>query len=234
MQNIAPLIDHTILKAEATQDDVVRLCGEALEHGFASVCVNGCFVKAVREKLAGSQVKTCAVAGFPLGAMKPMVKAIEATSLVKDGADEVDFVAHLPTLLACDAEGAREEFAELSKAARSVLPGVVIKVIIESAALMKDADAALCEKRIAAACEAARAAGIDFVKTSTGFHGAGGASVQAVTLMKKHAGPMKVKASGGIRTLDDAKRMIDAGADRLGCSAGVQIVTGQDAAGSGY
>jgi deoxyribose-phosphate aldolase len=234
MQNIASFIDHTILKAEATRDDVMRLCHEALEHGFASVCVNGCFVKDVREKLAGSQVKTCAVAGFPLGAMKPMIKAIEATSLVKDGADEVDFVAHLPTLVACDVEKAREEYTELVKAARSVLPGVVIKVIIESAALMKDADAELSEKRIATACQAARAAGIDFVKTSTGFHPAGGASVEAVKLMKKHAGPMKVKASGGIRTLDDAKAMIDAGADRLGCSAGVQIVSGESAAGSDY
>lgn len=232
--SIASLIDHTILKAEATRDDVLRLCDEALEHGFASVCVNGLFVKDVREKLKGSPVKTCAVAGFPLGAMKPMVKAIEATSLVKDGADEVDFVAHLPTLLACDAEGARVEYAELVKAARSVLPGVTIKVIIESAALMKDADDALSEKRIVAACDAARAAGVDFVKTSTGFHPAGGASEQAVKLMKKHAGAMKVKASGGIRSVDDAKRMIDAGADRLGCSAGVQIAAGQAASGGGY
>lgn len=234
MTNLASLIDHTILKAEASRDEVLALCEEALAHGFASVCVNGCFVKTVRDKLAGSNVKTCAVAGFPLGAMKPMVKAIEATSLVKDGADEVDFVAHLPTLLACDAEAARVEFAELVKAARSVLPGVTIKVIIESAALMKDADETLCEKRIAAACEAARAAGIDFVKTSTGFHPAGGASEQAVQLMKKHAGPMKVKASGGIRTLDDAKRMIDAGADRLGCSASVAIVAGEAASTGGY
>ena len=234
MTNIASIIDHTILKAEATRDDVRRLCDEALTHGFASVCVNGCFVKDVREKLAGSNVKTCAVAGFPLGAMKPMVKAIETTSLVKDGADEVDFVAHLPTLLACDAEAAREEYAELVKAARAVLPAVTIKVIIESAALMKDADDATSEKRIAAACEAAQAAGVDFVKTSTGFHGAGGASVQAVELMKKHAGPMKVKASGGIRTLDDAKKMIDAGADRLGCSAGVQIVQGLEVGDAGY
>lgn len=232
--SIAPLIDHTILKAEATRDDVRRLCDEAIEHGFASVCVNGLFVKDVRERLASSLVKTCAVAGFPLGAMKPMVKAIEATSLVKDGADEVDFVAHLPTLLACDVEAARVEYAELVKAVRSVLPGVVVKVIIESAALMKDADDALVEKRIAAACEAARAAGCDFVKTSTGFHPAGGASVRAVQLMKQHAGPMRVKASGGIRTAADAKQMIDAGADRLGCSAGVQIVSGQSADPAGY
>ena len=108
MTNIGPLIDHTILKAEATRDDVLRLCDEAIEHGFASVCVNGVFVPDVRDKLASSSVKACAVAGFPLGAMKPMVKAIEATSLVKDGAGEVDFVAHLPTLLACDAEAARD------------------------------------------------------------------------------------------------------------------------------
>lgn len=227
MPNLAPLIDHTILKAEATRDDVLRLCDEAIKHGFASVCVNGVFVRDVREKLAGSNVKACAVAGFPLGAMKPTVKAIEATTLVKDGADELDFVAHLPTLLSADSEGARAEFAELVKAARSVLPAVTVKVIIESAALMKDADAALSEKRIAAACEAARAAGCDFVKTSTGFHPAGGASVEAVTLMKKYAGPMKVKASGGIRTAEDAKKMIDAGADRLGCSAGVAIVKGE-------
>ena len=202
--------------------------------GFASVCVNGCYIKHVRDRLAGSAVKSCAVAGFPLGAMKPMVKAIEATSLVKDGAGEVDFVAHLPTLLAADAEAARAEFAELVKAARSVLPGVVIKVIIESAALMKDADDATAESRIAAACQAARESGCDFVKTSTGFHPAGGASAQAVKLMKKHAGPLKVKASGGIRSLDDAKAMIDAGADRLGCSSGVAIAKGESAGGSGY
>lgn len=232
--NIASIIDHTILKAEATRADVDQIIDEALAHRFASVCINGCFVKHVRQRLAGSPVKTCAVAGFPLGAMKPMVKAIEATSLVKDGADEVDFVAHLPTLLAADAEAAKAEFMELVKAARSVLPGVVVKVIIESAALMKDADPATAEARIAAACHAARASGCDFVKTSTGFHPAGGASELAVQLMKKHAGPLKVKASGGIRTPDDAKRMIDAGADRLGCSASVAIATNQSAPTPGY
>ena len=232
--NIAAQIDHTILKAEATPAQVDRVIDEALEHGFASVCVNGCYIKHVSGRLAGSSVKACAVAGFPLGAMKPMVKAIEATSLVKDGADEVDFVAHLPTLLVADVEAARAEFAELVKAARSVLPGVVVKVIIESAALMQDADDATAEKRIAAACEAARASGCDFVKTSTGFHGAGGASIAAVKLMKKHAGPLKVKASGGIRSLDDAKAMIDAGADRLGCSSGVAIAQGQSSTDASY
>jgi len=232
--NYAPLIDHTILKAEATADDVMRLCDEAITHGFASVCVNGCFVKDVREKLAGSGVKTCAVAGFPLGAMKPTVKAIEAVSLVKDGADEVDFVAHLPHLLANDLDAARAEYAELVKGVRSVLPSVVVKVIIESAALMKDVDEAAAELRVSTACLAAMESGCDFVKTSTGFHPAGGASVEAVALMKKHAGSMKVKASGGIRTAEDAQAMVDAGADRLGCSAGVAIVSGAAEAGGTY
>lgn len=232
--NYAPLIDHTILKAEATREDVLRLCAEAAEHGFASVCVNGCFVTDAREALAGTNVKTCAVAGFPLGAMKPTVKAIEAVSLVKDGADEVDFVAHLPHLLTGDGDAARDEYLELVKAVRSVLPGVGVKVIIESAALMKGVDEAMAEMRVATACLAAMEAGCDFVKTSTGFHPAGGATVEAVTLMKKHAGAMQVKASGGIRTADDAKMMVEAGADRLGCSAGIAIVSGAGAAGAGY
>ncbi|MFI4859809.1 MAG: deoxyribose-phosphate aldolase, partial [Phycisphaerales bacterium JB063] len=193
--NFAPLIDHTILKAEATRDDVLALCDEALTHGFASVCVNGCYIKDVRAKLADSAVKTCGVAGFPLGAMKPMVKAIEAVSLVKDGADEVDFVAHLPHLLDEDVKAAKAEYSELVKAVRSVLPSVIVKVIIESAALRKDADDAAFERRVVTACTAAQESGCDFVKTSTGFHPAGGASVEAVALMKKHAGPMKVKAS---------------------------------------
>ncbi len=232
--NYAPLIDHTILKPEATTADVQRLCAEAAEHGFASVCVNGCFVAGAREALSGTGVKTCAVAGFPLGAMKPTVKAIEAVSLVKDGADEVDFVAHLPHLMSGDGDAAREEYLELVKGVRAVLPGVVVKVIIESAALMKDVDAAVAEMRVATACLAAMEAGCDFVKTSTGFHPAGGATVEAVALMKKHAGALTVKASGGIRTADDAKRMVDAGADRLGCSAGVAIVSGSGSSPSVY
>ena len=226
--NIASLIDHTILKPESNRGDVMKLVSEAAEHGFASVCVNGCFAAPVADTLQDTGVKTCAVAGFPLGAMKPTIKAIEATNVVKDGADEVDFVAHLPTLLAADVDAAKAEFAELVKGVRSVRSSVVVKVIIESALLMKDVDAARAEQRIAAACRAARETGCDFVKTSTGFHPAGGASEAAVKLMKKHAGPLKVKASGGIRTIDDAKRMIDAGADRLGCSASVAIVQAQD------
>ncbi|MEX0653108.1 MAG: deoxyribose-phosphate aldolase [Phycisphaeraceae bacterium] len=231
---IAAAIDHTNLKPEATAADIDRLCDEALEYGFASVCVNGCYAAHVARRLAGSGVRPCVVAGFPLGAMKPMIKAIEATSACKDGALEIDFVAHLPHLLAEDAAAAEAAYLELTRAVRSVNPEVVVKVIIESAALMQDVDAATAERRIVAACRAAQGAGCDFVKTSTGFHPAGGATVEAVRLMKQHAGAMQVKASGGIRTADDARAMLDAGAARLGCSAGVTIVQGHAAAGGGY
>jgi len=232
--NIAGRIDHTILKPESTADDVRGIVAEALEHSFASVCVNGCFTTLVATALRDSDVKTCSVVGFPLGAGKPTVKAIEATAAVKDGADEIDFVAHLPNLLAADVAAAKAEFLEIARAARSVRSSVIIKVIIESAVLLRDVSADEGEARIEAACRAARESGIDFVKTSTGFHGAGGASVEAVELMKRHGGGLYVKASGGIRTRADAANMLEAGADRLGCSASVAIITNANATGSGY
>lgn len=225
--NLAKLIDHTLLKAEGTPDEIDKLVAEAREHGFASVCVNGGFVAQAAKGLAGTDVKACAVAGFPLGAMKATVKAIEATAACKDGAREIDFVVSLPLALNEDVAAMTEEFMGITTAVRSVRPDTVVKVILETAALMKGVDAATGEARIAAACQAAQRSGCDFVKTSTGFHPAGGATVEAVRLLKKHAGSMKVKASGGIRSYDDATRMVDAGADRLGCSAGVQIVQGQ-------
>ncbi len=206
--------------------DLHKVVAEALEYGFASVCVNGAFVSNVAKALHGSNVKTCAVAGFPLGATSTTVKAIDATTSVKSGAQEIDFVAHLPYLLRKDVVSAKREFIEIVKATRAANPQVIVKVIIESAVLMRDTDTAEAAARIAAACQAARESGCDFVKTSTGFHPAGGASVQAVELMKKHSGGLYVKASGGIRSYDDAKCMIDAGADRLGCSASVAIVQG--------
>lgn len=224
--NPAHRIDHTLLAAEMAGRDLHKVVAEALEYGFASVCVNGAFVSNVAKALHGSNVKTCAVAGFPLGATSTTVKAIDATTSVKSGAQEIDFVAHLPYLLRKDVVSAKREFIEIVKATRAANPQVIVKVIIESAVLMRDTDAAEAEARIAAACQAARESGCDFVKTSTGFHPAGGASVQAVELMKKHSGGLYVKASGGIRSYDDAKCMIDAGADRLGCSASVAIVQG--------
>lgn len=222
--NLAGRIDHTILKAEATPGQVQKLIEEAILHNFASVCVNGLFTKQVARGLFDSAVKTCAVVGFPLGANKATIKAIEAVAATKDGADEIDFVAHIPYLLAGELALVKSEFTEIVRGARSANPHVVIKVIVESAVLLDGVDEKTGEARIAMACQAARESGCDFIKTSTGFHPAGGASVLAVSLMKKHSGGLYVKASGGIRTRDDANKMLDAGADRLGCSASVAII----------
>lgn len=227
-QDLAAKIDHTILKAEATGAQVHAVVAEALEHGFASVCVNGVFVASVAQALRGSGVRTCAVAGFPLGAGKASAKAMEAVGLVKDGADEIDFVAHLPALLRADADAARAEFIEVVRAVRAVRRQTIVKVIIESAVLASGVGSDAFEARIASAARAARESGCDFIKTSTGFHPAGGATVEAVRLMKKHSGGISVKASGGIRTHAEAMAMLDAGADRLGCSASVAIVRGGD------
>lgn len=232
--NIPQRIDHTILKTEATAADVDKIVDEAKQYEFASVCVNGRFIARVAKALQGTPVKTCGVAGFPLGANRSTLKAIEATMLVKDGANEVDFVAHAPHLLSKDGQSAKEDFLEIVKAVRSVNPQVVVKVIIESSLLMNNVDANEADARIAIACQAARESGCDFVKTSTGFHPTGGSTVEAVRLMKKHSGGLYVKASGGIRSYDDAVIMIKAGADRLGCSAGVAIAQGAAAGGSGY
>lgn len=232
-QELAARIDHTILKAEATGAEVHRVVTEAIQHRFASVCVNGVYVAAVASALRGSGVKTCAVVGFPLGAMKATAKAMEAVGLVKDGAEEIDFVAHLPYLLRRDVDAAKLEFYEIVKGVRAVRREVIVKVILETAALASGVGAEEWEARIAAAAKAARETGCDFIKTSTGFHPAGGATVEAVRLMKRHAagadglGGLKVKASGGIRTRADATAMLAAGADRLGCSASVAIVQGQ-------
>ena len=224
MQDLASRIDHTLLRAEATRPEVHRLVAEAMQYGFAAVCVNGVYVADVATALRGSPVRACAVVGFPLGACKTAVKAIEATAAVKDGAEEIDFVAYLPHLLRADHVSAKAEFMEVVRAARAVRASVLVKVIIESALLM-DGPADQAEARIEAACRAARESGCDFVKTSSGLHPAGGATPEAVRLMKKHSGGLYVKASGGIRSQAQARAMLDAGADRLGCSAGVQIVT---------
>ncbi len=223
---LAHRIDHSLLHAHAARPEVHRLVSEAIEHAFASVCVNGIFIADVAKALHGSGVKACATVGFPLGANKTTIKAIEATAAVKDGADEIDFVAHLPHLLRADVESARLEFREIVRAARGPRADVVVKVIIESGLLMLDVSADQAEARIEAACRAARESGCDFVKTSTGFHPAGGATIEVVKLMKKHSGGLMVKASGGIRTREQALAMLEAGADRLGCSASVAIVRG--------
>lgn len=225
-KSIAARIDHTILKAEATLAQVDEKVTEALAHQFASVCVNPIFVPHIHVRLRGSAVKTCCVVGFPLGANFAAIKAGEAAMAVSRGAQEIDMVAHLPYLLACECGEARAEIMEVVYAARQVRKDVIVKVIVESAALAEGATAAEFEERIATACRAIREAGGDFIKTSTGFHPAGGATVAAVQLMRKYAGGLKVKASGGIKTAADAIAMLEAGADRLGCSASVTILAG--------
>ncbi|MCC7145051.1 MAG: deoxyribose-phosphate aldolase [Phycisphaeraceae bacterium] len=222
--DIACRIDHTLLKPEATAEDVKRIVAEAMAHGFASVCVNPVFTGLVGRLLKGSAVKNCAVIGFPLGAHKATVKAMEAVAAVKEGAEELDIVAHLPLVLAKDLAGIRGELAEIVPLAKAANPKVVIKVIVESALLALNVEPAEAEERIAVACRAVKQAGCEYIKTSTGFHPAGGATAQAVGWMKKHADGLRVKASGGIRSYADAQAMMAAGADRLGCSAGVAIV----------
>ncbi len=222
---LAQRIDHTILSADATPEQIDRLIDEAREHGFAAVCVNPVYVRKVKSALEGTHVKTAAVVGFPLGANTPALKAVEAAAVANDGAEEIDFVAHLPTLIAGDVKGATLEFNQIVKAAKAANPHVEVKVILETAALMAGVATDEGERRVKAGCEAAREAGCDFVKTSTGFHKAGGASLHAVGLLKQHAAPLKVKAAGGIRTRTDALAMLEAGADRLGCSASVTILS---------
>ncbi len=220
---LANKIDHTLLKPEAHADQIDRLAAQAKQHRFAAVCIHGVYVARVARALSGTGVHTCAVIGFPSGASKPTVKAIEAAAAVKDGAQEIDFVAHLPYLLKQDLVSAKAEFIEIVKAARAANPAVIVKVIIESALLTQDP--AQGRDRIHTACLAARESGCDFMKTSTGFHPAGGATVQAVQWMKQASAGLGVKASGGIRTRSQAMAMLQAGADRLGCSASVAIVT---------
>ena len=224
--DLASRIDHTILKPEAGSAEVHRVATEAMQLGCAAVCVAPVWVGRVATMLRGQPVATavCAVVGFPHGTSKATVKAIEATSTLKDGADEIDVVAHLPYLLNQDLDATKAELLEIARAARTTRRDVVIKVIVESALLFKALGADRGATALAAACRAVRESGADFIKTSTGFHPAGGATVEAVGILKQHAEGLGVKAAGGIRDLATARAMLDAGADRLGMSATVQVL----------
>lgn len=213
---VARTIDHTVLKPEATRADVARLCEEAVALGVCAVCVSPSMLPLPDGLLAGSLVRTCTVVGFPSGAHQPAQKAAEAALAVEQGADDVDMVIDLGLA----AEGRWSDVEAGIARVRAVVPApLVLKVIIESAALD--------EAAVVAACRAAEAAGADFVKTSTGFHPAGGASVGAVRLMAATVGGrLGVKASGGIRTAETALAMLDAGATRLGTSASAAILAG--------
>jgi deoxyribose-phosphate aldolase len=215
--NIASYIDHTLLKPEASEADVLKVCAEAVEYNFKSVCVNPIWVKTVTKALKGSGVLTCSVIGFPLGATPSDVKAFEARGAVLDGADEIDMVINMAAARAND-KGALVD--DIKAVAETVHAGeAILKVIIETSMLSDE------QKVIA--CEAAVEAGADFVKTSTGFNG-GGATVDDVALMRKTVGPdLGVKASGGVRSLADAQAMIAAGATRIGASSGIAIVKGE-------
>ena len=213
-RELAAMIDHTILKADATLDEVLKVCAEAKQYGFASVCVNGYWVPPVAKQLEGSPVKVCTVIGFPLGAASTDAKRSETETAVRVGAREVDMVLNIGALKSGDAEAVKLDIAAVADVAHS--NGAILKVILETA-LLDDQQKVI-------ACTLAKAAGADFVKTSTGF-AATGASEADVRLMRSIVGPnLGVKASGGIRTNDDARRMIAAGANRIGASASVKIV----------
>ncbi len=212
--DIAKMIDHTILKPDATQDQIAQLCYEARKYGFAAVCVNPSYVKLCSQLLQGSPVHVCTVVGFPLGATPPEVKAYEAQEAMDDGATEVDMVINVGALKSKDYTLVERDIATVARACHA--GGAILKVIIEAALLTDE------EKVIA--CQLAKAAGADYVKTSTGF-GPGGATVADVTLMRRAVGPaMGIKAAGGIKSYEDARAMVAAGATRIGASAGVKIV----------
>lgn len=216
----ASLIDHTLLKPEATEDDIRRLCEEAAQYRFASVCVNPTWVRASACHLRSSGVPVCTVIGFPLGATLADVKAYEARRAISHGAREVDMVVNIGLLKSGDDCGVEYDIRSVVEAAHEF--GVVCKVIIETA-LLTD------EEKVRA-CQAAKRAGADFVKTSTGF-AKGGATVADVALMRQTVGAeLGVKASGGVKGLEDARRMVEAGATRIGASVGVKIA--QEAAGT--
>jgi deoxyribose-phosphate aldolase len=213
-RTVARLIDHTILKPEATRDEVRKVCAEALQFEFASVCVNGFWSKMVAEELRGSPVKVCTVTGFPLGAMSTAAKVAETLAVLRDGAEEIDVVINMGALRAGEKASVKADIEGVVFASHG--HGAIVKVIIE-ACLLDDAQKVL-------ACRLSQDSAADFVKTSTGFS-KGGATVADVALMRGTVGPsMGVKASGGIRTLADLKAMLAAGANRIGASAGVRIL----------
>lgn len=206
------LIDHTCLKQNATKEDIIKLCNEAKEFDFMSVCVNPDYVELCSSLLKGSDVKVCTVIGFPLGANTTEVKTLETVDAIKNGADEIDMVINVSWIKNKQFDLVLKEI----KALRGVSQGKILKVILETC-LLED-------EEIVKACELSKEAGADYVKTSTGFS-TGGATVHAVELMRKTVGPdMGVKASGGVRSHEDLVAMVEAGATRIGTSSGCKII----------
>lgn len=229
VSDVAARIEHTLLRPEATPDQIDALCDEAIEYGFAGVCVNPIHVHRAVDRLArsgaipgarssgsGSHIKVISVAGFPLGANLTATKADEARRAIDDGADEIDMVAALGALMAGNCKFVRADIEAVAQVVHARSDGGILKVILETAALS--------DERIILGCRCCAEGEADFVKTSTGFHPAGGASVEQVRLLHRHASPIRVKAAGGIRTAEATLAMIDAGASRIGTSSGVAIV----------
>ncbi|QRM90880.1 deoxyribose-phosphate aldolase [Lacinutrix sp. WUR7] len=216
-------IDHTLLKATATKEDIIQVCKEALEHDFFSVCVNSCYVPLVKEALKNSDVKVCSVIGFPLGAMSTKAKVEETKQALKDGADEIDMVLNVGFLKSKDFEAVAQDI----KSVKKVMPDHTLKVILETCYLE--------DLEIIKASELAIHAGADYIKTSTGF-GTGGATINAIKLMKSAIanGNTKIKASGGIRDTETALTYINLGVERIGTSNGIAIVTGNTSEENNY
>jgi len=211
---IAGLIDHTVLRADATRADIVKLCGEARHYAFATVCINPYWVPLAASELAGSPVKVCTVTGFPLGATSTEAKVAESAAALRAGAREVDMVMNIGAMRSGDFDTVKLDMQAVAQVCHDA--GAILKVILENA-LLEDAQKT-------AACGLAQSAGADFVKTSTGF-GPSGATAADVSLMRRAVGPrMGVKAAGGIRTLADFRAMVAAGANRVGASASVKIM----------
>ncbi|MDF1508305.1 deoxyribose-phosphate aldolase [Robertmurraya sp. DFI.2.37] len=214
-QTIASYIDHTLLKADAKEGQIEKLCLEAKEYGFASVCVNPAWVRYASALLDDTDVKVCTVIGFPLGATTSETKAFETKNTIENGATEVDMVINIGALKSGDTDLVEADIRAVVEAAKGK---ALTKVIIETSLLT--------EEEKVTACELSVKAGADFVKTSTGFS-TGGATIEDIRLMRKVVGPdIGVKASGGVRSAEDAKNMIDAGATRIGASSGIAIVQG--------
>ena len=212
-KEIAKFIDHTALSAEKNEQDIIKLCDEAIENGFFSVCINSGYIPLAKEKLQGTDVKICTVVGFPLGANLTSVKAFETQEAIQAGADEIDIVINVGWIKSQKWQAVKADIQAVLQACN----GVPLKVILETCLLTKE--------EIVQACEICKALNVAFVKTSTGFN-KGGATVEDVALMKQTVGAIGVKASGGVRDTQTALAMIDAGATRIGASAGIAIIKG--------
>jgi deoxyribose-phosphate aldolase len=215
-KQLAVCIDQTLISATTTREQVEQLCEQAKTYGFYAVCVNGRWLSLIAELLHGSKVKVDGVVSLPFGADTTKIKVAQAKDAIFAGADEIDMVADLASIIEGDARYLREEVQAVLKVCRSMRPAVLLKVIIESAALNR-------EQKIFA-CEIANQVGVDFIKTSTGLHPAGGATIEDIKLMKETAPNCRIKAAGGIRTVEQALEMLEAGAERIGTSCGVQII----------